>query len=86
MTTKTAAVPPEERAWTVTDVAYFLKVSVRHVYNLRATDPTFPEPVKVGTALRWPPRTVPRWLDRGGEVLPPHASSSEQRQGAGRVR
>jgi predicted DNA-binding transcriptional regulator AlpA len=85
MTTKTKAVPPEDRAWTVTDVAYFLKVSVRHVYNLRTSDRTFPEPVKVGTALRWPPRAVPSWLECGGAVLPPNTSSPKQRKGAGRV-
>jgi predicted DNA-binding transcriptional regulator AlpA len=85
MPTKTAAVLLGDSAWTVNDVACFLKVSVRHIYNLRTTDPTFPKPVKVGTALRWPPRAVPDWLAGGGAVAPPAPAPSPQK-GAGRVR
>jgi predicted DNA-binding transcriptional regulator AlpA len=49
--TTTKTVPPTDQAWTTTDVAEFLRVSVRHVYNLRTTDATFPQPVPVGRAL-----------------------------------
>jgi predicted DNA-binding transcriptional regulator AlpA len=84
--TTTKTVPPTDQAWTTTDVAEFLRVSVRHVYNLRTTDATFPQPVPVGRALRWPSDVVPEWLKRGGAVAIPSADSPSTRKGAGRVR
>ena len=84
--TTTKTVPPTDRAWTTTDVTDFLQVSVRHVYNLRAVDATFPQPVPVGRALRWPPEAVPDWLKRGGAVANPPADSPSPRKGSGRVR
>jgi predicted DNA-binding transcriptional regulator AlpA len=84
--TTTTRIPAEETAWDQTDVAHYLKASVRHVFDVRREDPSFPRPVQVGRSLRWSPRAVPDWLERGGAVETPDASKpAKKRKGAGRV-
>lgn len=83
----TTRVPAEETAWDQTDVARYLKVSVRHVFDVRREDRSFPQPVQVGRSLRWSARAVPDWLERGGTVETPDAPKpAKHRKGAGRVR
>jgi excisionase family DNA binding protein len=49
---------------TAQDVARLLKCSDRHVTNLRR-DGRMPPPVKLGTSVRWPRRTIEEWISAG---------------------
>lgn len=62
MKNTTQGVPPVETAWDSEDTARYLKISVRHLSDLRVDDPTFPQPRMLGTLPRWEPSTVKRWL------------------------
>ena len=72
-------VPADEPAWDTQQVAHYLRVSDRHVRNLRKKDPTFPLPRMVGRKPRWSPCAVPTWVTGGG-------SGPTVRKGGNRVR
>ncbi len=55
---------------TVRDVAELLKCSDRHVTNLRNKG-RIPAPVKLGTNVRWPRKTIEAWIEAG---CPPAAA------------
>jgi predicted DNA-binding transcriptional regulator AlpA len=72
-------VPAGEPAWDTQQVAHYLRVSERHIRNLRGKDASFPTPRKVGNRPRWCPDSVRRWVADGG-------SESTGRKGGNRVR
>jgi predicted DNA-binding transcriptional regulator AlpA len=49
-------------AWDIEDVATYLKISTRHLGDIRAEDPSFPPPRMLGSLPRWHPKTVEDWL------------------------
>lgn len=51
-------------AWTVSDVARELQVSVRHIYQLMSED-KIPYS-KVGRPVRFSPARIQEWLEKGG--------------------
>jgi excisionase family DNA binding protein len=53
---------------TIDDVAHAMKVSDRHVTNLRK-EGRMPLPVKLGTSVRWPRRVIEAWIDAGCPAL-----------------
>lgn len=72
MTPSSAPTPPGDPAgtlaatrcaWGPDQVAAYLRISRRHLTELRATDPTFPKPRMLGSLPRWRPGAVIRWLD-----------------------
>ena len=48
----------------IRDVAKLLQCSDRHVTNMWKTD-RMPPPVKLGTLVRWPRRTIEDWIEAG---------------------
>ncbi len=46
------------------DVAELMQCSDRHVTNLR-NEGRMPPPVKLGTLVRWPRRTIEQWIADG---------------------
>lgn len=50
---------------TVKEIAALLNVSERHVWRLRSSA-RFPEPVKIGRAVRWTRRSVMQYIENGG--------------------
>jgi excisionase family DNA binding protein len=51
-------------AWTVSDVARELQVSVRHIYQLMSED-KIPYS-KVGRLIRFSPARIQEWLEKSG--------------------
>ncbi len=49
---------------TVQEVAERLRVSVRHVLKLRASD-QFPKPVRLGRSVRWRESDIARFIELG---------------------
>jgi hypothetical protein len=64
MTTTQMEVPAVDTAWDPTDVARYLKISIRHLSVVRIVDETFPEPQMLGSLPRWAPPVVMGWLAR----------------------
>ncbi len=60
--------PPEGQAQAalldVGAVAAMLLCSVRHVYRL-SDEGRMPQPVKLGSLVRWPRRAVEQWIAEG---------------------
>ena len=80
---------PADMAWGPEQVAQYLRISVRHLHDLRAEDPTFPQARMLGRAPRWEPGVVRDWLAAG---TPQDRATSARRSrsrgagtGAGRV-
>jgi predicted DNA-binding transcriptional regulator AlpA len=81
-------VPPEDTAWDPQQVAHYLKVSERHVRDLRREDDSFPPPRMLGRKPGWSPDVVRRWVADGGAPRPPAApagTTGPKRKGPGRV-
>lgn len=62
------AVRIKQRLWTVDDVAEFLGVPVRTLYDWRGRN-YGPVAKKVGRYLRYDPEEVQRWFDSLGDDL-----------------
>ena len=77
--------PAEESAWGPKQVARYLDVSERHVFDVRREDDTFPPPRMVGRKPRWSPHVVRRWVADGGASRPPAGPTGPKRKGPGRV-
>ena len=77
----TAVMDDDGRAWGPTEVAHFLRISVRGLQDVRAEDPTFPAPRRVGRKLRWCPDVVRGWVRGEDAVVKPQPN----RRGRGRV-
>lgn len=62
-------------------LAQMLRISERHLTDLRHEDPTFPAPRMLGSLPRWSPTTIRRWVEQAdanhgiGPVDPPRASA-----------
>ncbi len=88
MTHNNTRVPVNDTAWDPQQVADYLKVSVRHVFDVRREDETFPPPRMVGRKPRWSPDVVRRWVADGGAPRPPAGPTGPtgpKRRGPGRV-
>lgn len=53
--------------WTISDACAFLKCSRSHVYNLLKTDPKFPIPRRLGSAIRFLPNDFFKYVDDDSE-------------------
>jgi predicted DNA-binding transcriptional regulator AlpA len=67
-------VPADDTAWGPKQVARYLDVSERHVFDLRREDESFPPPRMVGSKPRWSPEVIRRWVAEGGSPRPPGRS------------
>jgi excisionase family DNA binding protein len=52
----------------IQDVARLMQCSDRHVNNLRKSG-RMPQPVKLGTLVRWPQKTIEEWIQAGCPVV-----------------
>ena len=80
-TSTTPAADGDGRTWGPPQVAHFLRISERGLWDLRAEDPTFPKPRRVGRQLRWCPDVVRAWVRGEDAVVEP----KPKRRGHGRV-
>lgn len=48
----------------IRDLAKLLRISDRHLRDIRTQDPTLPAPITVGASPRWRPQEVSDWLAR----------------------
>ena len=53
--TRTPDPEPGATAWTPSEVARELKISLRHLNDLRREDTSFPAPIMLGRCPRWDP-------------------------------
>lgn len=53
-----------------TMVAKMLRISDRHLTDVRKEDKTFPAPKMLGTLPRWSPAAIHRWMDGGTDAGP----------------
>lgn len=54
---------PTEMMLDPTALAAMLRISLRHLTDLRRDDPTFPPPKMLGTLPRWSPAVIRRWME-----------------------
>jgi predicted DNA-binding transcriptional regulator AlpA len=55
---------PDDRLWSITDIAAWLHVADATAYRVAAS-PTFPKSVRTGKACRrWIPAEVKKWAER----------------------
>ncbi|GAA2572769.1 hypothetical protein GCM10010435_54470 [Winogradskya consettensis] len=83
--------PEEQRssigtAWDTEDVAAYLKISTRHLGDIRTEDPTFPTPRMLGSLPRWHPKTVEDWLAAAEPAAPAKSEPKPRKRGVERVR
>ena len=90
---------PTEQMLDPTALAEMLRISLRHLTDVRTDDPTFPKPRMLGTLPRWSPAVIRRWMEEPSiapadnrTTLPTQASdvvrpakSSKQAKGVQRV-
>jgi predicted DNA-binding transcriptional regulator AlpA len=56
--------PPDNRLWSVSDLAAWLAVAPATAYRV-AAEPGFPRSVRIGKSCRrWVPAEVKRWVER----------------------
>lgn len=56
--------PPEDRLWTIGDVAAWLHVGEATAYRV-AADPAFPRSIRIAKSCRrWIPTEIKRWAER----------------------
>jgi predicted DNA-binding transcriptional regulator AlpA len=53
---------------TIRDVANAMQCSDRHITNLR-NEGRIPQPVKLGTSVRWPRRVIEDWINANCPAL-----------------
>ncbi|MBB4739041.1 putative DNA-binding transcriptional regulator AlpA [Actinoplanes octamycinicus] len=73
-------------AWDIEDVAAYLKISTRHLGDIRTEDPTFPAPRMLGSLPRWHPRTVEDWLAAAEPATPAKPEPKPRKRAVERVR
>lgn len=66
---------PAATAWTPSDVARELQISLRHLCDLRREDKSFPTPTMLGRCPRWDP----------GQIRD-HLRGQQPPRGKGRIR
>ena len=69
---------PDNRAFGPEQLAFFLRISLCHLSDVRAEDPTFTAPRMLGSLPRWSPETISLWLATTNppmEVRPPTGRS-----------
>ncbi len=76
--------PPDDRSWGPKQIAFYLDISERHLFDVRREDTSFPVPRMVGSKPRWCPGVIQRWVADGGSPVPP-ATPRTKRKGTGRV-
>jgi predicted DNA-binding transcriptional regulator AlpA len=89
---------PIEKMLDPTTLAEMLRISDRHLNDVRKEDKTFPAPKMLGTLPRWSPAAIRRWMDsataccRADSAIPHPAPASTttgtapaKRKGAPRV-
>ena len=54
---------PNEKMLDPTTLAEMLRISDRHLTDVRKEDKTFPAPKMLGTLPRWSPAAIRRWMD-----------------------
>lgn len=54
---------PTEKMLDPTTLAEMLRISGRHLTDVRREDTTFPTPKMLGTLPRWSPAAIRRWMD-----------------------
>jgi predicted DNA-binding transcriptional regulator AlpA len=79
--------PDHAVAWTPDDVAAYLRISLRHLNDVRAEDPGFPAPRMIGSLPRWHASAIAEWLATAAEAPSPtsRARASQQRGRGHRV-
>lgn len=81
---------PTTRAWGPEEVAHYLRISPRHLNDIRAEDPAFPAPPMLGTLPPWSPKRIQAWLDDEPVLSSDHAEADSptartRRKGMARV-
>jgi predicted DNA-binding transcriptional regulator AlpA len=61
---------PTEKMLDPTTLAEMLRISDRHLTDVRKEDKTFPAPKMLGTLPRWSPTVVRRWMDGDAGTTP----------------
>lgn len=54
---------PTEKMLDPNGLAEMLRISERHLTDVRHEDPTFPAPKMLGKLPRWSPTAIRRWMD-----------------------
>jgi predicted DNA-binding transcriptional regulator AlpA len=54
---------PTEQMLDPNALAEMLRISLRHLTDVRTDDPTFPKPRMLGTLPRWSPAVIGRWME-----------------------
>lgn len=59
-----------QKLWTIDELADHLTLSVKSIYNLRASGDAskLPPAVKIGGKLRWRPEDVDAWVQANSEA------------------
>ena len=85
-TETTAPVPPDpaDTAWTPDEVARELKISTRHLTDVRKEDDSFPKPRMLGDCPRWSPIAIRSWL--AWTPQPPAADVTSAPKSKGRIK
>jgi len=55
----------EQRVFGLSDLCQFLKLGPTTVYQLRRSDPTFPQGRRVGRTMRWLQSDIEAWVRSG---------------------
>ena len=55
---------PTEKMLDPTSLAEMLRISERHLTDVRREDNAFPQPRMLGTLPRWNPAVIRRWMDQ----------------------
>jgi predicted DNA-binding transcriptional regulator AlpA len=62
---------PSPRPFDRETLADYLRVSLGHLDDCRAEDPTFPAPRMLGTLPRWSPAVIDAWIAGASSRLDP---------------
>lgn len=71
---------PTEKMLDPTALAEMLRISERHLTDVRNEDPTFPGPKMLGTLPRWSPAVIRRWMDPAGTTCCSRCTGAGQAQ------
>ena len=82
--TETTRATEPETAWGPAEVARELKISERHLLDIRRELTDFPEPLWLGRVPRWSPSVIREYVARASQPTPP-ARRSVRKGGGQRV-
>jgi hypothetical protein len=69
--TPTTPAAETETAWGPAEVARELKISQRHLLDMRRELTDFPEPLWLGRIPRWSPQVIREYVARASQPTPP---------------